>query len=158
MSSRDLRSSASGPLPAANHAHQPSAAAPALPSQMSPDGREVWAWADAFSRHTHRMNRLRELRSDHFLCGRECGDCDKWMKSRECPREHNVNGQSRGPSCKGAICSQFVWSRSAERRRDRLAAEIAALSETPPPAVEAQASGLAAGSHPGSSPQPREDQ
>ena len=27
-----------------------------------------------------------------------CGDCSHWMKSSECPREHNVKGMSRGPS------------------------------------------------------------
>jgi hypothetical protein len=30
------------------------------------------------------------------------------MKSRECPREHNVNGMSRGPSCNALACDKFV--------------------------------------------------
>jgi hypothetical protein len=38
---------------------------------------------------------------------RKCGDCDKWMKSRECPRERNVNGMSRGPSCNDYQCDAF---------------------------------------------------
>lgn len=37
-----------------------------------------------------------------------CGECDKWMKSRECPRERNVNGWYRGPSCDDAPCNQFT--------------------------------------------------
>ena len=37
-----------------------------------------------------------------------CGDCDKWMKSRECPRERNVKGMSRGPSCHDFTCDQFA--------------------------------------------------
>lgn len=37
-----------------------------------------------------------------------CGECKHWMKSRECPREHNVNGMSRGPSCGAAVCDKFV--------------------------------------------------
>lgn len=37
-----------------------------------------------------------------------CGDCAKWMKSRECPRERNVKGMSRGPSCNDYPCDQFA--------------------------------------------------
>jgi hypothetical protein len=39
---------------------------------------------------------------------RECGNCDFWMKSRECPREHNVNGFSRGPSMSAPACSKYL--------------------------------------------------
>ena len=39
---------------------------------------------------------------------RRCGDCHKWMKSRECPRENNVKGISRGPSCNDFTCYQFA--------------------------------------------------
>jgi hypothetical protein len=45
-----------------------------------------------------------------------CGDCHLWMKSRECPKEVNVNGYSRGPSADGIICDKFVrsvWSEQA---------------------------------------------
>ena len=37
----------------------------------------------------------------------KCGNCHFWMKSRECPAEKNVNGQSRGPSCEGIACQKF---------------------------------------------------
>ncbi len=40
-----------------------------------------------------------------------CGDCDNWMKSRQCPREHNVKGMSRGPSCNDYTCDKFVAKR-----------------------------------------------
>lgn len=36
-----------------------------------------------------------------------CGECHWWMKSRDCPREHNVKGMSRGPSCNDATCDKF---------------------------------------------------
>lgn len=36
-----------------------------------------------------------------------CGECYYWMKSRECPREHNVRGMSRGPSSGDATCAKF---------------------------------------------------
>ena len=40
-------------------------------------------------------------------CLPRCGDCSHWMKSSECPREHNVKGMSRGPSCDGMACDKF---------------------------------------------------
>ena len=36
-----------------------------------------------------------------------CGECYWWMKSHDCPREHNVKGMSRGPSCNDATCNKF---------------------------------------------------
>lgn len=52
-----------------------------------------------------------------------CGSCLFWMKSRECPREKNVNGMSRGPSCDASVCSKFQVTASstkfaAQKRRD----------------------------------------
>lgn len=38
----------------------------------------------------------------------KCGECSHWMKSSLCPREHNVKGMSRGPSCGDSVCSKFV--------------------------------------------------
>lgn len=38
---------------------------------------------------------------------RECGNCYFWMKSRDCPRERNVNGATRGPSCSEPACGKF---------------------------------------------------
>ena len=36
-----------------------------------------------------------------------CGECYFWMKSRDCPRERNINGMSRGPSCDDSTCDKF---------------------------------------------------
>jgi len=36
-----------------------------------------------------------------------CGECYFWMKSRDCPRERNINGMSRGPSCDDSTCDRF---------------------------------------------------
>ncbi|POA52102.1 MULTISPECIES: hypothetical protein [unclassified Pseudomonas] len=52
-----------------------------------------------------------------------CGNCDHWMKSRECPAEKNVNGMSRGPSCEGIACSQFKPCPSTQRMFDKMLAE-----------------------------------
>lgn len=75
-------------------------AAPELPAQISGDGREIWEWAGKLSDHVQRQDRIRKLTIQIAKVGTTCGDCDKWMKSKECPREHNVKGYSRGPSCK----------------------------------------------------------
>lgn len=40
--------------------------------------------------------------------GKRCGNCTKWMKSRECLKEHNVDGISRGPSMDAPACDQFI--------------------------------------------------
>lgn len=36
-----------------------------------------------------------------------CGECYWWMKSSDCPRERNVKGMNRGPSCNDATCDKF---------------------------------------------------
>lgn len=47
-----------------------------------------------------------------------CGSCQHWMKSRICPREKNVNGYSRGPSCNDLPCDKYLLSsRSAENTK-----------------------------------------
>lgn len=38
-----------------------------------------------------------------------CGHCDHWMKKSDCPKEYNVNGYYRGPSCEGLPCSKFTF-------------------------------------------------
>lgn len=38
-----------------------------------------------------------------------CGDCDKWMIHKQCPRETKpeLRGFSRGPSLNSAACGDF---------------------------------------------------
>ena len=96
-----------------------------LPQHVSPDGRELWDWAGRLSEHVHREDRLRKLRARIAPIGTRCGDCDKWMKSSLCPQERNVNGYTRGPSCEGLKCAQFVEAGSATRLRADLLAELA---------------------------------
>lgn len=43
-----------------------------------------------------------------------CGNCFFWMKSSLCPKEHNVNGYARGPSCNGMACEKFERTETAE--------------------------------------------
>lgn len=102
-------------------------AAPALPQDISPDGREIWGWAARLSDHVNRLDKMRQLAAD--IAKVRCGDCRLWMM-KACPREHNVNGYNRGPSMEGIICGKFVEDPSSaalrQRRRDELA-ELAKL-------------------------------
>lgn len=103
--------------------------APELPRNISPDGREIWDWAAKLSQHTQRLHQMRLLQHDITEIGRGCGHCDKWMKSRVCPRERNVNGRNHGPSMKDPVCSQYVEKASSTNRREELKAKLDLLQE-----------------------------
>ena len=107
---------------------------PALPTQVSSDGREVWDWAANLSNHLHRECRKQELRAELRVIGTVCGDCDNWMKSRLCPRERNINGRNHGPSMNELVsgCKSFIESLAETERRDKLQQQLAELSKTPP--------------------------
>lgn len=76
-----------------------------------------------------RVRRIRELQNEIRAIGTVCGDCDLWMKSRQCPREHNVAGMSRGPSCGAPRCERFIESWHAAEHRNRLSVELARQGE-----------------------------
>lgn len=104
---------------------------PQLPQQISPNGREVWDWADRFSEHVHTQDKIRKLRAAVFQQGRTCGDCSNWMKSRLCPKERNVKGMTRGPSSGDLKCNQFLEGVGATKRRADLSAQLAELDPHP---------------------------
>lgn len=58
-----------------------------------------------------------------------CGGCEHWMKSRSCPRERNVGGMSRGPSCDAPACSSFSITQREIEGRDRRANEAVAFAK-----------------------------
>ena len=106
------------------------------PANKYPDGdlRNVFDAFMALSAELHAEDRRRkELAHLRENAMRKCGSCDKWMKSRECPREHNVNGRNRGPSWNGSPCGQFVSSSShlewVEKYETMLAARLAKTEE-----------------------------
>jgi len=101
---------------------------PKIPTDISNSGKEIWDWAANLSAYRHRQDKIRDLQSDIRTIGSECGDCDKWMKSGQCPRERNVNGRNVGPSCSRPICSQFVEGRQATKRRQERIAELETLT------------------------------
>ena len=81
----------------------------------------------AADRAMQRAVRINDLRVEIASIGKRCGDCDKWMKSSECPKEHNVNGMTRGPSCGAFKCSEYVEKKFATEFREKKAAELASL-------------------------------
>jgi hypothetical protein len=100
---------------------------PQPPREISANGQEVWDWAGKFSEHVHRQDKIRKL-SAEIRKPNSCGDCHFWMKSRECPREHNVNGQTRGPSCDGFTCQKFQATATSISLRADKVAELSRLT------------------------------
>lgn len=74
----------------------------------------------------------RDLKEAHQIDEKRCGNCYLWMKSRECPREHNVNGYSRGPNMDAAACDKFVlqkWVAELKQKRiKQIEQELASLN------------------------------
>lgn len=105
---------------------------PQIPGTISADGSELWEWAGRASQFIHREIRAKELRAEILKCGTECGNCSKWMKSRECPRERPGTGSragfSVGPSMTDYICSQFIEAPTATAHRERLKAELQSIT------------------------------
>ena len=57
---------------------------------------------------------------------KECGSCQDWMKSGNCPRETLVNDRWVGPSMKDAGCNQFRVERYIlELKANRIAEAVA---------------------------------
>ena len=102
---------------------------PALPQQISSDGREVWDWAARLSAHTQRLHRAREVWQAIQAGETTCGSCSKWMTDA-CPREvqDNRRGHKVGPSCKAVRCDQFVMNPSDAKRIAGLREEYASLT------------------------------
>jgi hypothetical protein len=92
-------------------------------ADISPDGREVWAWADRLSERVHLTDELQRAKLQLHNTLNTCGSCARWM-TRDCPREKHDNrtGRSTGPSCAAIKCSAFVMI--------PLNAKTAALAET----------------------------
>lgn len=93
---------------------------------------EVFGLMNGFSDHMHRIHKMRELGAEIRGIGTKCGDCQHWMKSSSCPREHNVNGYTRGPSSGDFKCGKFVETKAAADRRETLTLELAAIQEQQP--------------------------
>lgn len=95
---------------------------------------QVWAWAERFSDHVHRIHRARELAAAIYEGETTCGSCSKWMTDA-CPREIRDQRGTKvgGPSCKALKCNQFVMQQWDAKRIAGLREEYAALSRAGTP-------------------------
>lgn len=104
-----------------------------LPTQVSPDGAELWDWAGRLAEHTQRVHKRREVRAAIVSAESTCGNCTHWMR-KSCPREVHSNNTGRwtGPSMASTKCALFVITASDAARVAKLRAELAELSEATP--------------------------
>lgn len=66
------------------------------------------AQMEEYRRHEiERFSEMDELDLNKYVQHKRCSNCDKWMKSSLCPREHNVRGYSKGPSADDFPCGDF---------------------------------------------------
>lgn len=79
----------------------------------------IFAAAHAISEARQKQAEYEELES---AARPRCGGCHWWMKSRDCPQEHNVNGMSRGPSADAMPCGKFRANSGHLRAVERLKA------------------------------------
>jgi len=100
---------------------------PPRESEVSPNGQEIWDWADRFSREVHRRHKMRELQARIRDIGTKCGDCGFWMKKGQCPKE--LGTMKGGPTSGDMRCRTFTEARSATSLRATLQSELAALSD-----------------------------
>lgn len=86
------------------------------------NGPDLW---DAFEQAAQRISNQAQLRDLVAIVNnftrRECGHCEHWMKSKQCPKEVNVNGWNKGPSMSEPPCAkyevkQYVQREAAERQ------------------------------------------
>lgn len=99
---------------------------PALPAEISPDGREIWDWASRLSDAVHRADEAKRLAQQIRNAETQCGGCEFWM-TRSCPRERhdNIKGRSSGPSSQALKCSQFVMTRATAAGLEAARAQLA---------------------------------
>ena len=91
---------------------------------------EVFESLAAFDAEMSRQRMRNELRQRIRAIGTTCGDCGKWMKRGDCPRERGV--MVGGPSSGEPKCNLFVEQAHSTRLRRELQHELAALEATTP--------------------------
>lgn len=106
------------------------------PTEVSPDGREIWDWADRLSDRVQIVDEIKRLRLQLHNARTTCGSCDMWM-TKACPREvhDNRKGRSQGPSSMAIKCDRFSISRSSATSAIAAEEKIAELQRRLAPAA-----------------------
>ena len=102
---------------------------PKLPTEISPDGREIWDWAAKLSAQVHRADEIKRLTQQIKNAETQCGSCTHWM-TRQCPREQHSNktGRSTGPSSQSLKCEKFAMPQWQAKELDAAKAELLSLT------------------------------
>ena len=102
-------------------------AVPPLPTEISPDGREVWDWAARLSAQAQKADEVKRLTKQIQNAETQCGSCAHWM-TRQCSREqhNNKTGRNTGPSSQSLKCEKFAMP---PRQAKELEAAKAKLSK-----------------------------
>lgn len=87
-----------------------------MPNPIAPFDAAIRA-----SKQIHAEAKRREIEEDLRSAARlRCGNCEHWMKSRDCP----VEAHGCKPSCNGPACSKFERSRRVVQHIDTLKAKL----------------------------------
>ncbi len=100
------------------------------PTEISPDGHEVWDWAARLSDRVQAVDEIKRLRVQVNNALTTCGSCTMWM-TKACPREVHCNkrGTSQGPSSMAIKCDRFSISNSSAKSAELGEAKIAQLQQ-----------------------------
>lgn len=95
------------------------------------DANAIFSAVEKFSEAVQKIGQIKKLSASISDLAPRCGRCYFWMMSSECPREKNINGYSRGPSCDGFPCEKFSEKQYVTELRDARKAQLAALVGPP---------------------------
>lgn len=104
--------------------------APAIPSDISGNGQELWNWAASMGNYTNKLHdvRLAQRKLDDAE-SRKCGLCCRWMHD-DCPQEkHGSDGYKHGPSMDWPGCPLFVIKAWASERIGELRVKLKSEQE-----------------------------
>lgn len=94
---------------------------------MSEITSAIFSMADKFSEIKSLVSEQKQLAQTIRHHETTCGACAKWMKRNECPKEKNIRGMSRGPSCDDYKCSIFeqkLWVKEFVLQKKQRLGEI----------------------------------
>lgn len=98
------------------------------PAEISPDGREVWDFAERLSGRVHTLDEIARLEKQVHNARNTCGSCTAWM-TNGCPRENRDKrtGRKQGPSAMAIKCDRFSISASYAASAAKAEEKIAAM-------------------------------
>ncbi len=88
---------------------------------MSNMADQVFGAFTEFSDAIHKLDKEREIRERiRSVTAERCGNCNHWMKTRECPRERRGEKQS----CNAPGCEEFTLDSWSKKMSEEWKAEL----------------------------------